>query len=128
MINYFFKKINLIKFNLPFFCKINQVVKSFNTVNIFFFLRRVKLFVKGKYSRSRQYSKNIIYFGIWFNITTYVFMFVYCYKYFLIVSFLGVVFLLFLFFFKKSNLKLFYFNYLFYFIFFFLKNNFKRII
>ena len=30
----------------------------------FFFLRKNKVFIKNKYPRNRQWSKNIIYFGI----------------------------------------------------------------
>ena len=50
------------------------------------FLRKARLFVKSRYSRNRQWSKSIVYFGLWFNITSVIWTVYYCYRYIFIFS------------------------------------------
>lgn len=38
-----------------------------NLINIFF-LRKTNTFIKSKYSKNRQWSKSIVYFGLWFGV------------------------------------------------------------
>lgn len=52
-----------------------------NSLNNIFLLRFTKLFVKNKYPRNRQWSKNIIYFGIWLNVVIVYLTFLYCYHF-----------------------------------------------
>lgn len=33
-----------------------------------FFLRKTNTFIKSKYSKNRQWSKSIVYFGLWFGV------------------------------------------------------------
>jgi len=92
----FILKINMFLFNLSKFSKkiLKKVskkiiffkIKFFNRfsskVNFFYyFLRKNKLFIKNKYPRNRQWSKNIIYFGIWLNILIIFLAFLYCYHF-----------------------------------------------
>jgi len=46
-----------------------------------FLLRSQRLFVKNKYARNRQWSKNIIYFGVLMNIVFLYGVTLYCYHY-----------------------------------------------
>ena len=46
------------------FFRKNFFFKKIGILNNFYFLRKIKIFVKNKYSRNRQWSKNMIYFGV----------------------------------------------------------------
>ena len=48
---------------------------------LIFFLRHTKSFVKSRYSRGRQWSKVIVYFGLWFNIGSVLGSFFFCYQF-----------------------------------------------
>jgi len=57
-------------------------IKFYNqSIFNYFLLRKVKIFVKNKYPRNRQWSKNIIYFGVWLNILIVYLTFFYCYHF-----------------------------------------------
>ena len=45
-------------------------------------LRRNKTFLKSKYTRTRQWSKSIVYFGLWFNLISIYLSFFYCYQFY----------------------------------------------
>lgn len=87
----------------------------FNTNNrvTAYFLRKNNTFIKSKYSRTRQWSKSIVYFGYCMNILGIFLLFMYCYRLIFIWSYLwwlGFVFLTF-FVFKNFNLNKKYFYY-----------------
>lgn len=54
----------------------------------FFFLRKNKIFIKNKYPRNRQWSKNVIYFGVWLNITLVYFSYIFCYHYAFVLNYI----------------------------------------
>ncbi len=64
----------------------NLFIFNSNTENTILFLRKARLFVKSRYSRNRQWSKLIVYFGLWFNIISVVWSIYYCYRYIFIFS------------------------------------------
>ena len=66
----------IIFFKIKFFNRFSSKVNFF-----YYFLRKNKLFIKNKYPRNRQWSKNIIYFGIWLNILIIFLAFLYCYHF-----------------------------------------------
>ena len=45
-------------------------------------------FIKNKYPRNRQWSKNIIYFGVWLNIVLVYFSYIFCYHYSFILNYI----------------------------------------
>lgn len=51
-----------------------------------FFLRKNKTFLKSKYTRTRQWSKSIVYFGLWFNLGSIYFSFLYTYQWYINIS------------------------------------------
>ena len=53
----------------------------------YFFLRKNKTFIKNRYPRNRQWSKNIIYFGFWLNILLVYFSYIFCYHYAFILNY-----------------------------------------
>lgn len=80
------KKLNLNilnKFNY-FFYKL--YTKNYNFIKILF-LRKNKSFIKSKYSRTRQWSKVIVYFGLWYGILSIYVTTLYCYHYLFIFSY-----------------------------------------
>ena len=75
----------------------NLFTYNANTENTLLFLRKARLFVKSRYSRNRQWSKSIVYFGLWFNIISVIWSIYYCYRYIFIFShlyWLGAAFVL----------------------------------
>lgn len=50
------------------------------------YLRKNKTFIKSKYTRTRQWSKSIVYFGLWFNIISIYFGFLYLYQFYFVFS------------------------------------------
>ena len=126
--HFFTKKTKVLNSHFVNFVKVNQISSFLQSNNIFFFLRRVKLFVKGKYSRSRQYSKNMIYFGIWMNILVYFLLLTYCYKYSIVASYSGFSFLIFIFFLRRFSFNLTYLTYSLAYLYNQIKVSLKRII
>lgn len=78
---------------------LNILTNFFKTTPTILFLRKARLFVKSRYSRNRQWSKSIVYFGLWFNIISVIWSLYYCYRYVFIFShlyWLGFVFVFFI--------------------------------
>lgn len=88
--------ISLVKKIKPIF---NMLTNYFLTTPTILFLRKARIFVKSRYSRNRQWSKSIVYFGLWFNIISVIWSLYYCYRYVFIFShlyWLGFVFVFFI--------------------------------
>lgn len=45
-------------------------------------LRKTRSFLKSKVTRTRQWSKVIVFFGLWFNLGSIYFTFLYCYQFY----------------------------------------------
>lgn len=58
-----------------------------NNIEIFF-LRKNKSFIKSKYSRTRQWSKVIVYFGLWYGVWSVLILLFFCYRYMFVFSYL----------------------------------------
>jgi len=74
---------------------LNNKIKSNIFKNLFYslsnktsvyFLRKNRTFVKSRFSRTRQWTKTIVYFAIWFNICSIYLSFIFCYNYIFIYS------------------------------------------
>ena len=81
------KKINFLnKYNLN---KLQSKLNLWYLNNIeIFFLRKNKSFIKSKYSRTRQWSKVIVYFGLWYGVWSVLILLFFCYRYMFIFSYL----------------------------------------
>ena len=109
-----FKKLILSKLNFITNSVKFIFLKNLNKITIYF-LRKNKTFIKSKYSRTRQWSKVIVYFGLWYGILSVWFMMLHAYKFIFVLAFawwfpaLLIVFALlrsfkkYFFFFKKIN-------------------------
>lgn len=53
-----------------------------------FFLRKNSTFIKSKYSKNRQWSKVIVYFGLWFGVISAFAITYYTYRFLFIFSYL----------------------------------------
>ena len=111
-IHFYFKKLKfIVKTNINSF--VSLTYPEFYKIQTFFFLRKNKTFIKSKYSRSRQWSKVIVYFGLWYGIVSVFFLMAYCYRFLFIFSYIWwlptiIILIIFLKNFKK-NKKYFYF-------------------
>ena len=80
------------------FIKINNLVNSIklvfpkhlNKITVFF-LRKTRTFIKSKYSRARQWSKTIVYFGLWYGVTSIWFMMIHTYKFIFVLSYVWLL-------------------------------------
>jgi hypothetical protein len=80
--------------------------KHLNKITVFF-LRKTRTFIKSKYSRTRQWSKTIVYFGLWYGVASVWFMMIHTYKFIFVLSYIWSISALFciiilLRFFKKN--------------------------
>ena len=66
---------------------IRFIFNKYHNMLTFFFLRKNKTFIKSKYSRTRQWSKVIVFFGLWYGVINVFFMMFYTYKLIFILSF-----------------------------------------
>lgn len=69
---------NSIKFLFP---------KFVGLINVYF-LRKTNTFIKSKYSKNRQWSKSIVYFGLWFGVVSAFTFTYYNYRFLFILSYL----------------------------------------
>lgn len=53
-----------------------------------YFLRKTNTFIKSKYSRNRQWSKSIVYFGLWFGVISAFVITYYTYRFLFVFSYL----------------------------------------
>lgn len=65
------KTFNFIKFIYPKYMGMLTV----------YFLRKNPTFIKSKYSKNRQWSKSIVYFGLWFGVISAYILLYYCYRF-----------------------------------------------
>lgn len=86
------KTIKLIKINFVNKYNLNKIQSKLNLLFIskleMFFLRKNKTFIKSKYSRTRQWSKVIVYFGLWYGVWSVLILLFFCYRYMFIFSYL----------------------------------------
>jgi hypothetical protein len=61
--------------------------KFYNITTVMFF-RKNRTFIKSKYSRTRQWSKVIVYFGLWYGVLSIWFMMLHTYKFIFILSYI----------------------------------------
>lgn len=77
---------------------LNSWIKKYHSILVrhiqiptFMYLRKSRLFIKSRYSRNRQWSKSIVYFGLWFNIISVIGGMFYCYRYIFIFSYFYII-------------------------------------
>lgn len=86
------KNITLIKLDILNKYNLNKIQSKLNLLFIskleVYFLRKNKTFIKSKYSRTRQWSKVIVYFGLWYGVWSVLILFFFCYRYMFVFSYL----------------------------------------
>lgn len=97
---YFFKKIvkNFRNLNSRIWNAMKFLFPRFVGLVVVYFLRKTNTFIKSKYSKNRQWSKSIVYFGLWFGVISvfaityysYRFLFNFSYLWWAVVSLIGV--------------------------------------
>ena len=71
-----------------FFSFIKFIYNRYLNIMNILFLRKTRTFVKSKYSRTRQWAKTIVYFGLWYNLFSIFYIFLFCYKFLFVFSYL----------------------------------------
>lgn len=102
---FYLKKI-IINFNTKLNSFLTLTYPRYFNIHTLYFLRKNKTFIKSKYSRTRQWSKVIVYFGLWYGIISVFFLTAYCYRYLFIFSYLWWIIFIFILIIVLKSIKL----------------------